>query len=577
MAVVGLLVGLALKAGFAMRNSQPLTGLASFLHRDALLDFETARHALQKAREQNISFTQYVVNHGILTSESIFSYCANNFDLPLFKRSQFDEKALPQKWVHPELIHRYHVFPLYKDQHFLYIAVSDPTDQAGLSAIGFHTGLRTRAILINETELDKLIKNYCKQHIFYSHLETTLSKIAVEEYSASEEKEPENAEPIIKFVDQLIIDACNKTASDIHIEPYEQHSRIRFRCNGLLQQIAMIPPHLALRAAARIKVMANLNITERRLPQDGRILFQHENKINIRVNTCPTLFGEKIVLRLLDSQQIQLDLDTLNLSPLQQKTFLQKLNQPQGLILVTGPTGSGKTTTLYTALNYLNMVEKNISSAEDPVEIQLPNINQVSINPKIGLDFAEILRTFLRQDPDVIMIGEIRDKETATIAIQAACTGHLVLSTLHTNNAIEAIMRLQAMGLSTYTLVQSLTLLIAQRLIRKLCEHCKQPDKLLINGVEYNVFSAAAGCEHCCQGYGGRIAIFELIAMNETLKQALLAKSNGATLFNLLKTNHVMNLWESGLEKVLAGMSSYQELIRVLGEKEDNHETNHSD
>lgn len=341
-----------------------------------------------------------------------------------------------------------------------------------------------------------------------------------------------DAEPI-QLADQLIQHALTLSSSDIHIEPYEKNCRIRYRQDGLLQKIAEIPAHQASGLITRLKVMAKMDIAERRLPQDGR--FQLE-KIDVRMNTCPTLYGEKAVLRLLDTTNISLDIDSLGLHENQKKIFLKTITRPQGLILVTGPTGSGKTVTLYSALNFLNKIEKNISTVEDPVEIELPGINQVNINPKINLTFSQVLRTFLRQDPDIIMVGEIRDAETAKIAVQAAQTGHLVFSTLHTNSAIETLNRLQSLNIAPYNIIHSISLIISQRLIRK----------------------------SSINGYLGRMAIFELLTLSDNLSELILQNANTATLLSQAKNEGFSTLYENGLKKVSEGLTTLTELHRVI-------------
>lgn len=364
-------------------------------------------------------------------------------------------------------------------------------------------------------------------------------------------------ESAVNLVNRFIQQAIDKQASDIHIEPREHDWRIRFRNDGLLHEVATIPSSLGTQIITRLKIMANLNIAEQRQPQDGHIPIQDRIQIDIRISTCPTLFGEKIVLRLLDSQAMSIDLDHLGLTDTQKELLINTLNQAQGLILVTGPTGSGKTTTLYSALHYLNQIEKNIVTLEDPVEIELKGINQININTKIGLDFATVLRALLRQDPDIMMIGEIRDYETATIAIQAAQTGHLVLSTLHTNNAIETLIRLQYMGIPTYHIISSISLMIAQRLVRKLCHYCKQID---LSGVHYN----PVGCHHCYKGYKGRIGIFELIPMTKALAQVLLAGGDKLTVLKQIKQENRILLADAGQEKTDYGTTSLTEINRVL-------------
>lgn len=356
-----------------------------------------------------------------------------------------------------------------------------------------------------------------------------------------------NDDSVIGCVDSLLKEAVLDRITDIHIEPYAKHCRIRFRRDGLLYEVKTLPNHLSHRIITRLKIMAELNIAERRLPQDGRIRLLADTPLDIRLSTCPTLFGEKMVLRLLNTGALHVDVHALGFNAEQKNLFLTQLTRPQGLILVTGPTGSGKTMTLYAALHYLNAIEKNISTVEDPVEMELTGINQVNINPTIGLDFSVVLRTFLRQDPDVIMVGEIRDTETANIAAQAAQTGHLVLSTLHANSAMEAMTRLQAMGVAAHHLIHSVSLIIAQRLARQLCLYCKQVDTEL--GCH---LYKALGCNHCYQGYKGRVGLFELLPFPDLNNPSKVGPT----------------LWEAGLEKAKAGITSYAELVRVIGHAE---------
>jgi len=395
-----------------------------------------------------------------------------------------------------------------------------------------------------------------------------LKEIALDEPIHLIQEESVNyEEPLIKFVNQIIEHALQQAASDIHIEPYETICRIRYRCDGLLHEVAQIPIAFAARVMTRLKVMGKLDITERRLPQDGRFLFF---STDIRINACPTLFGEKIVLRLLNTKKLALTIDCLGLTLEQQELFVKKISQPQGLILVTGPTGSGKTVTLYSALHYLNTEEKNILTIEDPIEIQLPGINQINVNPKMGLDFSTALRACLRQDPDVIMVGEIRDSITAEIAIQAAQTGHLVLSTLHTNSAFETLSRLKSMGIATYPLINAISLVISQRLARILCSHCKQSEKLsrdLANTLklsESTSFFHAIGCQSCLKGYQGRTGIYEVLNVNETIIHTILADKPSAQLAKRAKHQGHMSLYENGLQKVIQGITSWSEINRVL-------------
>lgn len=367
-------------------------------------------------------------------------------------------------------------------------------------------------------------------------------------------------EDLISLVDHLLKHAKEEGASDIHLEPYEKSCRLRYRQDGLLYEIAELPLALASRIITRLKIMANLDITERRLPQDGRLKINHTSKplLEIRISSCPTLHGEKLALRLLDSSTFSLPIEALGFSPEQEKLFRSKLSKPQGLILVTGPTGSGKTVSLYSALQALNTPQKNILTVEDPIEIPLAGINQVQVNPKIGLDYARTLRAFLRQDPDIIMIGEIRDRETAEIALQAAQTGHLVFATLHTNNALEAVARLNSLGSQAYPLAPALSLIIAQRLFRKLCSYCKTPDK------QRQQLFHAKGCSRCLQGYSGRMALFECLNMSERLSNLVLNQADPSSLLKVALKEGFQTLWARGQELIKEGHTDLIELERVL-------------
>ena len=456
----------------------------------------------------------------------------------------------------PEWIYRYQVVPLKKTGGTLYLGLKDPTDQNVINAIMFHTGLKIYPQTISDQEWLTFIEAHCQTHTTHA-----LPELPPEETTLTiEEHESSYNDPIIQFVDYLLREAFQKTASDIHIEPFETHCRIRFRQDGILYKITELSNPLALRLITRLKVMSKCDISERRLPQDGRMQWQQDQqKIDIRINTCPTVCGEKVVLRILDAGKTTLSIDNLGLFDGQKNIFHHKISAPQGLILVTGPTSSGKTVTLYSALQFLNTVGKNISTVEDPVEIRLQGINQVNINPKIGLTFAAVLRTFLRQDPDVIMVGEIRDTETAEIAIQAAHTGHLVLSTLHTSNTLEAISRLQAMGVQPYHLVNSITLIIAQRLVRKLCNACKQPDTLARTAA-----FRAGECPRCLQGYKGRIGIYELLPMTATLAQLITSATHEDAITAYLQKSAFNNLSTAGMQRVAEGTTSLSEIQRVL-------------
>ena len=500
--------------------------------------------------------------NGIIDSKKMLLNSAEIFSLPIFDANHYHTLHLSE-FINPELARRYRVVPLAKENSTLHLGIADPTDQATLDAILFHTGLRIHPVLMTEDKLSELIENYSKLST-HPHLELNiLNELPLDdEPLAVKENTVNYEEPLIKFVDNIIQHALQKNASDIHIEPYENYCRIRYRQDGILYQVAEIPHNFANRLVTRLKIMARLDISERRLPQDGRFQLNQNSSqvIDIRINTCPTVSGEKVALRILDANKVSLAINSLGLTDAQEKIFREKISQPQGMILVTGPTGSGKTVTLYSALRHLNTAEKNISTVEDPVEIQLPGINQVNIHPKIGLHFATVLRTFLRQDPDVLMVGEIRDTETAEIAIQAAETGHLVLSTLHTNSAIETLTRLHAMGIAPHHFSNSISLIISQRLARKLCHHCKQPDAI---NSEYFTAYKARGCEHCLYGYYGRIGIYEFLPVTTSLIQYFITNTPKETLYKKLK---FQTLRQAGLEKIKQGITSFTEIKRIISE-----------
>lgn len=445
-----------------------------------------------------------------------------------------------------ELMLHHRVIPLQCDKQTLTLGITTKTNQTAIAEISFHTGLHIQSVIISEEELSQQLAELTidnKHAVLHSQLTSTLARITIQEEAPTAIDNDD--EPVTEFVNKLIDDAIHKCVSDIHLEPYATQCRIRFRRDGLLYEAATIPAHLFKRISTRIKIMAHLNIAECRLPQDGRIPLRDQS-MELRVSTCPTLFGEKFVLRLLNNQIMALDIHALGLTSEQADLLLTKLNAPQGLILVTGPTGSGKTITLYSALRYLNQIEKNILTVEDPVEIELSGINQVNTNTAIGLDAATVLRAFLRQDPDIIMLGEIRDLKTAIIAMQAAQTGHLVLATLHANSTVETLTRLQVLGIDTYHLISSVSLIIAQRLIRKRCLHCSH------------------GCNECHQGYSGRTGIFELLPITKTIIDLVTKNAGSEQLLAHVKHEKWLLLQDAGLLKIQHGITDKNELMRVL-------------
>jgi len=501
-----------------------------------VLDLKTAAQINDAAIIERIPIVTYLIKNNLLDATMLAQALAQYFNLPFTALEEYQEVSLPLATLNSHIITQYQILPLKQDSKNLLLAITDPTNTVAINAVKFHTAL----------DLELTIVAYDKLSVLITQL------LGAQQYGQLKKPNSEDIE-IIKLVEQILSDAIIKNASDIHFEPYEKFYRIRFRIDGILYVITEIAPHLAARLNSRLKIIANLNIAERRLPQDGRFtLHLNQQKHDCRISTCPTLFGEKIVVRILNPSNLTLTLEQLNLTPPQETIFLNHIHVPQGMILVTGPTGSGKTVTLYTALSLLNALEKNISTVEDPVEISLPGINQVEVNHKIGLNFATTLRAFLRQDPDIIMVGEIRDLETAEIAIKAAQTGHLVLSTLHTNSAVEAITRLINMGVAPCNLATAVTLIIAQRLLRKLCPHCKTAENI------------ATGCKHCERGYSGRRAIFELLPISKTLSRTIIQNSSAAVFTEQAQNEGMINLRALALTLVQQGITSLPEINRVI-------------
>ncbi len=560
-----------------------LGGLARRLVDQGLLSDVDAASAQQEAQQKRIPLVTYLVRESRLSPVDVAVAASAEFGMPVFDIGVLDSDAIPKGLVEEKLIRQHHALPIFKRGNRLFVAISDPMNLAALDEIKFHTGISTEPILVEEDKLAKVLEKALEES------DTSLSMDGLMDedldnldIGSDEEDQTQDAQasdvddtPIVRFVNKVLLDAINKKASDIHFEPYEKIYRVRVRLDGVLEEVASPPVSLAPRIAARLKVMSRLDISERRIPQDGRIKMQLSKKraIDFRVNTCPTLFGEKIVLRILDPSSATLGIDVLGYEEDQKQLYLNALSKPYGMILVTGPTGSGKTVSLYTGLNILNTVDRNISTAEDPAEINMPGINQVNVHPKVGLTFAAALRAFLRQDPDVIMVGEIRDLETAEIAIKAAQTGHLVLSTLHTNDAPQTLTRLANMGVPPYNIASAVTLIIAQRLARRLCDHCKTLDPapreaLLEEGLteaqlENHKIYKAVGCDRCNKGYKGRVGIYQVLPMSEEIGRLIMEGGNAMQLANQAKKEGVADLRESGLKKVIAGITSLEEINRV--------------
>lgn len=567
------------------KASGQLSGLAGRLVADSLISAEDAVTAQREAAAQKMHFVQYLVEESNVDSAKLAEIASHEFGVPLFDISAMNSDAIPPGLVEADLVTKHRALPIFRRGNRLFIAVSDPTNLVALDEIKFHTGISTDAVLVDERALSKALANWTESQdtlgdglddLDASDLDDVDISSGGETSEGDEGGEGVDETPIVRFVNKVLLDAIKQGASDIHFEPYEKAYRVRFRTDGVLQEVVKPPRNLSARLAARLKVMSQMDISERRIPQDGRIQMKlsRNRAIDFRVNTLPTLFGEKIVLRILDPTSAQMGIDALGYEPEQKEMYLRTLNQPQGMILVTGPTGSGKTVSLYTGLNILNTAERNISTAEDPVEINLEGINQVHVNPKVGLNFAEALRSFLRQDPDIIMVGEIRDLETAEIAIKAAQTGHLVLSTLHTNSAAETITRLLNMGVPAFNVASSVDLIIAQRLARRLCNHCAVPmtdipqETLLAEGftpemLENGEIKKAVGCDLCNNGYKGRVGIYEVVRITPTIARIIMEEGNSLQIAEQAKSEGFYDLRMAALRKVAQGLTSLEEANRV--------------
>ena len=566
------------------QGAQPLSGLAKRLVMDGVFSAEVATDAIQKSREAKQPFVSYIIKQRLVSAHRAASAAADEFGLPLLDLDAIPSETLPKEIISDALITKHHILPLMKRDNRLFVAVADPTNMQGIDEIKFQTGIITEVVIVEEDKLASTLEIYLDQQqgsALDDIEDSDLDNLDVGEAAKDDEPSAEDAAseaPIVRFINKVLMDAIKTGASDIHFEPYEKSYRVRCRIDGILQEMHRPPMNLATRLAARLKVMSQMDISEKRVPQDGRIKMKvtKNRSIDFRVNSLPTLWGEKIVLRILDPTSAQIGVEALGFEPDQKKIYLTTLEQPQGMILVTGPTGSGKTVTLYTGLNILNTSERNISTAEDPVEINMDGINQVHVNTKVGLTFAEALRSFLRQDPDVVMVGEIRDLETAEIAIKAAQTGHMVLSTLHTNSAPETLTRLRNMGVPAFNVATSVSLIIAQRLGRRLCETCKRPASvpeaaLLEEGFKpeqipnLHLYEANHdGCPKCNKGYKGRVGIYEMLAMSQEIAECIMENGTSLDILRVARKQGFKTLRESGLLKVANGLTSLEEMNRVI-------------
>jgi type IV pilus assembly protein PilB len=569
-------------------SATAMSGLARRLVSDSLITEEQAQDALSTSKKTKTPLVFELIHQGIEAS-AIASAASQEFGSPVVDLNSINYDNLPRELVDLKLIQKHHVLPLFKRGNRLFLAVSDPTNLHALDEIKFNTGLNTDAVIVEGHKLENAIETFlnAQEESLGDALggldDDSLDDLdieAIDEDAAPSDETGNEADeaPIVKFINKVLLDAIKSGASDIHFEPYERAYRVRFRTDGILHEVAKPPTNLATRLAARLKVMSQMDISERRVPQDGRIKLKitKTRAIDFRVNTLPTLFGEKIVLRILDPSSAKLGIDALGYEDEQKQLYLNALNQPQGMILVTGPTGSGKTVSLYTGLNILNTPERNISTAEDPVEINLEGINQVQVNPKVGLTFAEALRSFLRQDPDIVMVGEIRDLETAEIGIKAAQTGHLVLSTLHTNSAPETLTRLLNMGVPAFNVATTVSLIIAQRLARRLCNNCKKPatdipndilseegfDNIGIPREEFELYHPE-GCSQCNKGYKGRVGVYEVVRITPKISSLIMEGGNALQIAELAKEEGFNSLRISALRKAALGLTSLEEANRV--------------
>ena len=565
----------------------PLSGLARKFITAQLLDEATAYTATEQSTKRGISFVSFLVSEKIIPANKMAMAASEEFGIPLLDLNTTIIDPDVTKLVKIELIEKHHVIPLFKRGKRLYIAVSDPTNLGALDEIKFAVGMNTDAILVEDDKLEKTIES------IISNAESNLSGMKEEDFAdemdlevadqgapQAEETSDIDDAPVVKFVNHVLLDAIKKGASDLHFEPYEKYYRVRFRVDGVLTEVTRPPLALTNKISARIKVMSRLDVSEKRIPQDGRIKLKlSKNKsIDFRVSTCPTLFGEKTVMRILDSDAAALQIDQLGYEDHQKEAFLENLYKPYGMFLVTGPTGSGKTVSLYTGINILNQVDINISTAEDPVEINLPGVNQVQVDERTGMTFEKALKAFLRQDPDIILVGEVRDLGTASIAVKAAQTGHMVMSTLHTNDAPQTLTRLQDMGIQPFAVATSINLITGQRLCRRLHPDFKVPldipaKALLAEGYSkeavkagIKLFSPGEENSDCPSGYKGRAGIYQVMPVSDALKRLIIEKANAVQLADQAASEGIWDIRRSGLEKAKDGITSLAEVNRVTVE-----------
>ncbi|MGI9329558.1 MAG: type IV-A pilus assembly ATPase PilB [Gammaproteobacteria bacterium] len=564
-------------------TAAPLTGLSRRLVQDGIVSEDACLQAIKDARASNQSLVAFLVDKELADPRQVAIAASHEFGVPMMDLNALELDLEAARSVDQKLLNKHRVIPLVRRGQRLFLGVSDPTNLQAVDEIKFQTGFRIDPVVVEQDKLDEVVNrvleavdtsmaNFDEEDFDLESLDVMGGEEELDEGITRDDVEDA---PVVRFVNKIMLDAIKRGASDIHFEPYEKAFRVRTRLDGVLKQVAAPPIALAPKVCARLKVMARLDIAERRVPQDGRIKMRlsRNRAIDFRVNSCPTLFGEKIVMRILDPSSAKLGIDALGYEQHQKELYLDALSKPYGMILVTGPTGSGKTVSLYTGLNILNTEDRNISTAEDPAEINLEGINQVNVNQRVGLTFASSLKAFLRQDPDIIMVGEIRDLETAEIAIKAAQTGHLVLSTLHTNDAPRTLTRMIDMGVKPYAIATSVSLIIAQRLARRLCEACKEvkdipEEALLQEGFQQDevaslqIFSPV-GCKQCSDGYKGRVGIYQVMPVTETIARIILEGGSAVQIADQANEEGVWDLRRAALQKVKDGVTSLEEINRV--------------
>jgi len=566
-------------------NPIQLSGLAKRLVDDSLLEESVAQEALEEATKTKVPLVTHLVQKDLVEASAVANAASEEFGVPLMDLSALDLELIPTDLVDDNIIRTTHAMPIFHRGNRLFVAVSDPTNTKALDDIRFHSGVTTEEVLVEEDKLSKFIETYLESQEGdglgdLGDDDLDLDMEAVDEDGGGSEDDgvatATDDSPVIRFINKMMLDAIKSGASDLHFEPFEKAYRVRFRTDGVLHEVARPPVNLGPRISARLKVLSQMDISERRVPQDGRIKLKisKSKSIDFRVNTLPVLFGEKICMRILDPSSAQMGIDQLGYEPDQKELFLEALHKPQGMFLVTGPTGSGKTVSLYTGVVILNTPELNISTAEDPVEINLEGVNQCNVNHKVGLDFENALRSFLRQDPDIVLVGEIRDLETANIAVKAAQTGHMVLSTLHTNSAPDTLTRLRQMGVAAFNLATAVNLIVAQRLARRLHSDCKVPldvpkSALIESGFTeeqvdtgFTLFGPG-GCDVCGAGYKGRVGVYEVVKMTEEIRRTIMEDGNSIQIADICRKVGFKDIHQSGLVKVMHGDTSLEEIERV--------------